>query len=406
MLPRWDDHSIAERSPLLVADPEDRNAGRLPSRRGWFAPIVRTLIICGALCAGIWFYIYGDRIIGYVETETGAGAKPDAALTAVYKHFDIAPLPNIVAGRPAMAADLDMLRREHCDWNAVYKFADELTKQGYRREAAKVFIAFSDKCKPSNIALSSAAQILDDLSDFDEALKVSNQVIAMSPGMPDFYFQRARIRQNAKKYRDAIDDYYSVIGLTDNIAILNSAVFEGISASYRELGEYCEAIGPLQLWVSTNPDRNDTAVVRGIIKLYETMGKCASTYATGSDRFPTQGKNVILAKVSINGTDGVFIVDTGASFVAVSKAFAARAKLPADGNNGISLQTANGVSQATRTTATTVKVGHVQASDITAVVLDDTAALGAEVDGLLGRSFLSRFDVTFGSREWRIEAKN
>ncbi|EEF22084.1 conserved hypothetical protein [Ricinus communis] len=228
----------------------------------------------------------------------------------------------------------------------------------------------------------------------------------MSPGMPNFYFQRARIRQNAKKYRDAIDDYYSVIGLTDNIAILNSAVFEGISASYRELGEYCEAIGPLQLWVSNNPDRNDTAVVRGIIKLYETMGKCASTYATGSDRFPTQGKNVILAKVSINGTDGVFIVDTGASFVAVSKAFAARAKLPVDGNNGISLQTANGVSQATRTTATTVKVGHVQASDITAVVLDDTAALGAEVDGLLGRSFLSRFDVTFGSREWRIEAKN
>ena len=389
---------------MLIADPEDRNGGRLPTRRGWLAPIVRTLIIFAALCASIWFYIYGDRIIGYVDKATYAA--PDPALLAVYQHFGIDPLPNIVAGRATMASYLDMLRREHCDWNAVYKFADELQTQGYRREAAKVFVAFSDKCKPSNVALSGAVSILGDLSDFDEALKISNDLIAMSPGMPGYYFQRAQIRESAKKYRDAIDDYYSVIGLTDNIAILSGAVFEGISNSYRELGQYCEAISPLQLWVSTNPDRNDTAVVRGIIKEYENKGKCASTYATGSDRFPTQGKNVILAKVSINGTDGTFIVDTGASFVAVSKAFATRAKLPVDGNNGISLQTANGVSQATHTTAATVKVGRVEASDITAVVLDDEAALGGEVDGLLGRSFLSRFDVTFGSREWRIEAKD
>ncbi|MGG6895691.1 MULTISPECIES: TIGR02281 family clan AA aspartic protease [Rhizobium] len=388
---------------MLIADPEDRNGGRLPNRRGWFAPIVRTFFIFAALCTGIWFYLYGDRVIGYVEKETGAATDP--ALTEVYQHFDMAPLPNIVAGRAAMATYLNMLHREHCDWNAVYKFANELQTQGYRREAAKVFIAFSNKCKPSNVALSAAAEILDDLSDYDGALKISNEVIAMSPGMPNLYFQRARIRENAKKYRDAIDDYYSVIGLTDNIAILNSTVFEGISTSYRELGAYCEAIGPLQLWVSTNPDRNDTAVVRGIIKLYETMGKCASTYATGSDRFPTQGNNVILAKVSVNGTEGTFVVDTGASFVAVSKTFAARAKLQVDSNNGISLQTANGVSRATHTNTTTVKVGRVEASDITAVVLDNDAALGNEVDGLLGRSFLSRFDVTFGSREWRIEAK-
>lgn len=389
---------------MLAADPDDRNSGRLPTRRGLFAPIVRTLIICAALCAGIWFYIYGDRVIGYIDEATYAA--PDPALLNVYQHFEIAPLPNVVAGRAAMAADLDMLRREHCDWNAVYKFADELQKQGYRREAAKVFIAFSNKCKPSNVALGAAVNILGDLSDFDEALKISNELIAMSPGMPDFYFQRAQIRESAKQYHDAIDDYYSVIGLTDNIAMLNSTVFEGISNSYRELGKYCEAIGPLQLWVSTNPDRNDTAVVRGIIREYENKGKCASNYATGNDRFPTQGKNVILAKVSINGAEGTFIVDTGASFVAVSKAFAARAKLPVDGNNGISLQTANGVSQATHTTAATVKIGRVEASDITAVVLDDDTALGTEIDGLLGRSFLSRFDVTFGSREWRIEAKN
>ncbi|MGY5807517.1 retroviral-like aspartic protease family protein [Rhizobium sp. LEGMi198b] len=389
---------------MLVADPEDRNGGRLPSRRGWLAPVVRTLTIFAALCAALAFYIYGDRVVGYLEEATAA--KPDPALLAVYEKYEIEPLPNVVAGRKSMANYLDMLRREPCDWNALYNFSAELQTQGYRREAAKALVAFSRKCTPSNIALQNAASILLGLSDFGEAMKVSDELVAMTPGIPDFYFLRGQIRQGAKKYSDAIDDYYSVIGLTDNVATLNSLVFQGISDSYRALGDYCAAITPLQTWVSINPDHNDTAVVRGIIKNYTAQGKCATTYATGSDRFPTQGKNVIVAKVNINGMDGKFIVDTGASFIAVTKAFAARAKLPLDEAGDISLQTANGVSQGTRTTSTTVKVGHVEANDVTTIVLGDEAALGDDIDGLLGRSVLSRFDVTFGSREWRIETKN
>jgi hypothetical protein len=52
-----------------------------------------------------------------------------------------------------------------------------------------------------------------------------------------------------------------------------------------------------------------------------------------------------------------------------------------------------------------VKVGRVEASDVAVVILNDDTALGSALDGLLGRSFLSRFDVTFGAREWRIETK-
>jgi aspartyl protease family protein len=388
---------------LLIADPEDRNSGRLPRRKGRFAPIIRTLIICTALCSGIALYIYGDYIIGYVEE--AVAAKPDPELLAVYQKFEIDPLPNIVAGRTPMASYLDMLRREPCDWNTLYNFAGELQVRGYRREAAKAFVAFSNKCVPSNVALQNAANILGGLGDFDEALKVSDELVAMSPGMRDFYFLRGQIRQRAKKYHDAIDDYYSVIGLSDSLATLNSLVFQNISDSYSALGNYCEAIAPLQTWISINPEQNDTAAIRGIIKDYTAKGNCAASYATGSDRFPTQGKSVIVAQVNVNGAEGKFVVDTGAGFVSVSKEFAARAKLLLDERNAISLQTANGVSQAFRTTASTIKVGRVQANDVTTVVLADGKALGGDIDGLLGRSFLSRFDVTFGSREWRIETK-
>jgi aspartyl protease family protein len=369
-----------------------------------FAPIIRTLLICLVLCGAIAFYIYGDHIIGRIE-ET-IGEKPDPALLSVYKQYEIDPLPNIIAGRSPMSTYLDMLRREPCDWNGLYSFAGELATQGYRREAAKAFVAFSTKCTPSDVALRAAGGIFLNLGDFDEALNVSDDLVKMRPDLPTSYFLRGQVRQGAKKYRDAISDYYSVIGLTDNVATLNGLTYQWISDSYRALGDYCQAITPLQNWISIDPDQRDTAAIRGAIKSYAAEGKCTSTYASGSDRFPTQGKNVIVAKVFINGTSGTFIVDTGASFVAVSQAFAARAKLQLDEANGISLQTANGVSQGTRTVASSVKIGRVEANDVATVVLSNGGVLGTDgVDGLLGRSFLSRFDVTFGSTEWRIEAK-
>ncbi|MDE1993114.1 MAG: TIGR02281 family clan AA aspartic protease [Rhizobiaceae bacterium] len=388
---------------MLSADPEDRNAGRLPVRRGWLAPVLRTLTIFLLLCLGIAFYIYGDRIIG--DLQEMAAERPDPALLAIYEKFEIEPLPSIIAGRNPMASYLDMLRRESCDWNALYRFSQELQAQGYRREAAKALIAFSNKCTPSDIALQNAADIFGQLSDYDEALKVADDLIAMKPGVADYYYQRALLRQQAKKYRDAVGDFYSVMGLADNPAILNSTVFVGLAESYASLGEYCAAITPIRTWISINPGQNNTARAQALIKDYSSRENCTATYAKGSDRFPTQGKNVIIANVSINGVEGRFIVDTGASFIAVSKSFATRAKLPLENNASIVVQTANGMSQAQQTTAADVKVGHVEATDVATVVSNDDVALGPDIDGLLGRSFLSRFDVTFGSRDWRIETK-
>lgn len=80
-----------------------------------------------------------------------------------------------------------------------------------------------------------------------------------------------------------------------------------------------------------------------LIKQYSKKGNCAATYATGSDRFATKSKDVIVAQVSVNGVTGRFIVDTGASFVSVSNAFAKKAKLNLNGNDKVQMQTTNGV---------------------------------------------------------------
>ena len=103
--------------------------------------------------------------------------------------------------------------------------------------------------------------------------------------------------------------------------------------------------------------------------------------------------NVVKMKVTINGVQGVFILDTGSSYVSVKSAFAERAKISSTGSE-ITLATANGQAKGKLTKAEKVSLGKLEASSVPVVVqkLDDKS-YGAGVDGLLGMSFLSRFDM-------------
>jgi aspartyl protease family protein len=53
-----------------------------------------------------------------------------------------------------------------------------------------------------------------------------------------------------------------------------------------------------------------------------------------------------------------------------------------------------------------VQVGRVQATDVAVVVTGGKLkGFGPGIDGLLGMSFLARYDVTFSSQEWRLAEK-
>ena len=388
---------------MLKAEWEDRNGGRLPPSNIWKEYLVIIFVVIVVAGVGAAVYLGSDTILD--KFGQLAGTNPDPVSETFYSRLEIEPLPSAVVNRNPMAGHIAVLLREPCDWNATYEFAGTLQQAGYRREAAKVFQAYSAKCQPSDVALYRAADILYGLSDFPGAIKVTDDLLAMSPDLPQFHYLRAQILQGTKRYKEAIDAYDSTIGLAEDINSINSEVFRQLSASYAALGEYCEAITPIQTWMALDPATNDTQRTRKILKDYSAKGKCELSHATGSDRFPTQGQNVITAKVMINSVPGIFIVDTGASFVSLSKEFAERAKLPLSGNYSIRMQTANGIAMAQRSSISKVQIGRISAEGVAAVVMAAGEDAGEDIDGLLGRSFLSRFDVTFGEKEWRIESK-
>jgi aspartyl protease family protein len=87
-----------------------------------------------------------------------------------------------------------------------------------------------------------------------------------------------------------------------------------------------------------------------------------------------------------------FLVDTGASAVAVSQALARAAGLP-EGSR-ITVHTANGTREGRRVHGVPVKAGPLAHNDVTVTI---GLRMDAASDALLGQSFLRHFDVEIGA---------
>ena len=102
---------------------------------------------------------------------------------------------------------------------------------------------------------------------------------------------------------------------------------------------------------------------------------------------PRDARGHFLTDGRINGQRVDFMVDTGASVVALNERTAARFGLrPSPGDYNASVTTANGTIKAARTRIAMVELGGLVVRDVDAMVLPD-AALS---ENLLGLSFLSK----------------
>ena len=169
---------------------------------------------------------------------------------------------------------------------------------------------------------------------------------------------------------------------------------------YEKMGEACEGIFPLEQFLQYHPNiRNKRRIRERIDELYSRKS-CATYQGAGKKvklRVPSSG--VITARVKINGVTGRFIVDTGATMVAISEKFADKLKLEKKGS--VLIQTASGTAKAYPVRFDEVKLQGLEAHSIRGVITGD---LG-DVDGLLGMSFLSRYDLTLGAKSITIQAR-
>jgi len=115
----------------------------------------------------------------------------------------------------------------------------------------------------------------------------------------------------------------------------------------------------------------------------ETVGQAG----VRSLSIPRDPRGHFLTEVRIDGQRIGFMVDTGASLIALNESSAARFGLrPSPGDYNATVSTANGTIKAARTRLAMVELGGLVVRDVEAMVLPDEALS----ENLLGLSFLSK----------------
>ena len=331
---------------------------------------------------------------------------PDEIFAAVYMRLAIQLPPN-VARDPQVWNRLDQLKREPCDQKSIDDLALILDKLGYRRQAAEGQYSFVKKCGEPVAALHKSIDLLLKLSDYPMALEVADEFMRRAPTNHDAHYLRGVALEGIGDYRRALVDYTNAIELFGaDKSKINGGVFMRMANAYAKLGQFCEAATAILTWVAIDQVRRDNSRSQKIIGDYEAQGNCAISTEFQKERYALRGPNrVVTARVEVNGVSGIFIIDTGASYVSVKTGFAERAKVFLNGSE-IRLATANGLAKGTLTKADTVTLGKLRAKDVPVVIQNvDEKSFGPGVDGLLGLSFLSRFDLQVADRFIEIRTR-
>jgi len=314
-------------------------------------------------------------------------------------------LPISIAVNPPVRGPLEELAREPCDQTAIKELGTALDKIGRRREAANAYTSFSATCAGHHApSLRAAVNILFTLSDYQRAASVASDLIALEPFSDNGYFLRAVAYDRGGSTRQAIDDYVTAIELFGNKQQISSVSYMNLARAYEKLGQFCDAVSPIEDWIAIDPQRHDTSQTRAIIADYTAKGHCQSA-AGGEEKFPRTG-NLLKLQVTVNGVRGNFVLDTGASFVALTMSFAQKAKVEIEPDSLVHLHTANGMGEGRRGRAASIQLRSLSAKDVQVLVQADAkAAYGDGIDGLLGMSFLSRFKLSMDPQAVRISGR-
>jgi len=162
-----------------------------------------------------------------------------------------------------------------------------------------------------------------------------------------------------------------------------------------------KAVSPTQTWLI--PMMVFWCVMMGLLYLLMThylKPKQAQVLANGDLVIERSTNGHFYTLGSINGQEVKFMVDTGASLVSVSDAFAQQAGLPQ--GRPTTLSTADGSRPGRVVEGVAIDVGPVSVSNVRVGI---GLQLGDDNEALLGQSFLSKFDITMGKNQMVLRAR-
>lgn len=234
------------------------------------------------------------------------------------------------------------------------------------------------------------------LSEFALAVRDATELIDSAPTNAGYWIWRGMALEASGKPEQALEDFQQAFLLQpDQAHIANH-----LASAYERQHKPCDALLTLLKHLQSNTERAASSELINRIAMLDAVGKC-DIDGKGRAVVNATSKGVMWVEPLFNGKQrGHFIVDTGASAVVISQAFADKLGLKLTEAPTVQLLTANGPTTARVAVVQSIELQGARAQGITVHV---TSTLPADMDGLLGLGFLARFEVKLDAKADRLE---
>jgi aspartyl protease family protein len=283
--------------------------------------------------------------------------------------------------------DIALLGKEPCDRNTILERCNDALLKNNARVCLKLSNAFLRQCGDYDQVHIYRNTAAIQLSEWNIALESANMLIDTHPDSATVWYKRANTYHEKGDVPNAIEDYKKVLALEPREI---QSPFH-LASLYQRIGKPCEGIQPLSNFIFEHPEIPSNAD-QLIAHLYQNP-TCADLKGTGKASIKiNKNGGAIFSQVKINGMlTGKFVVDTGASMVTLTTKFADKLGLPYQKWENKLLYTANGSTNAKIGRLDNVSLQGISAKNVEVAVIENTNNDGT--DGLLGLSFLSRFNM-------------
>ena len=285
-----------------------------------------------------------------------------------------------------------------CNVGTALELAEVLEDTQNMTEAREVLERSSGNCPRSAAVLQRLCEIHRQLGQTVEAIAVAESIIELTPRRARGYALRAELREHLGLGDGAMSDYSQAFELDPT----DEETAERLSSLLEQRGEKCASADIIdELLGRGNP--REPARFRERSDRLRRAGSCLRERVEGGRVIVPFEKqhDVMMVTVRLNDSvDARMLLDTGASSLALSRPLANRLSIDTSEARSFLVSTAGGVTRAHRVMLDSVALGGARVRMVRAAVVDSLSLDDAE--GLLGNSFLSRFDVTVDAASGQV----
>lgn len=312
-------------------------------------------------------------------------------LEPVREHWSTPAGPVPSRSRASVDEVLAQLRQasesKTCDARALTVSATAALGTGHAADVLDATERYMRACGPSARVGALRYTAHQQVGDVAAALEDASALVDGAPLTPTYRLWKARTNEQLKHWLEAAADYQRALELDPSLSSQLGAHLPQVLA---KADRPCDAVRVIDSVVAHSPSLEPA--LREDRERFSTTGHCEPASSGTATVRGAPGARGFLSRASVNGVEGNFLIDTGAAFVSVSQSFAQRIGLKLKAGKSITLITAAGPRHATLVTVPSVRLQGLEAHSVEVAVADDDA-MGKQWDGLLGNSFLSRFQV-------------